>query len=127
MNQKPDPLDNFGRFVMQNLRDRALQHVDGLAQGQWRAPGLQSLQAELAKLDDDERNVVRRCVRAAIDSAVHDFLFALQEHGDGDGSIQVLVYDQNVASLSDGLHGEPYSEDGWQARFSEFGQAPETA
>src|SRR5262245_11631292 len=126
MSQDAELLDEFGRFVMQSLRDRALQHIERLAQGLWRAPGLLPLQAELAGFDDRQRDVVMRCVRSAVDSAVHDFLFALQEQGESHGPIQILVRGRNVAQLSDGLHGEPYSAEGWQARFSEFGETGET-
>lgn len=50
---------------------------------------------------DHGRDVVRRCVRAAMDSAVHDFLFAVRKHGENQGKAQVLFDGQSVAQLSE--------------------------
>ena len=60
-----------------------------------------------------------------IDSAIHDFLFRLQEQADSEHPVHVLVRGVNVIDASDGLHGEPYGRNGWQARFSRFRQAPD--
>lgn len=120
-------LNDFGRFVMENLRDAGLSHYDMLAAGSWKAPGLRRLQEEVAALTDAERAVVRRCVQDALDSAIHDFLFAVQEAHDAGKGISILMDGENVAGLSDGLHGEPFTSDGWQARFSKFGEALQDA
>ena len=45
---------------------------------------------------------------------MHDFLFALQKIDD----IQILVDGQNIVELSDGIHGEAYSDEGWFAKYS---------
>ena len=36
------------------------------------------MQADLRRLTDEQRAIVRRCVIAAVDSSLHNFLFALQ-------------------------------------------------
>jgi len=117
-------LDAFGKLVMVKMRDRALDDFEMMAVGHWKAPSRRKLQGALAKLDAKQKDVVRRTVRAAVDTAIHDFLFALQEAGDAK-EIAVVIGGKDIASLSDGLQGEPFGEDGWQARFSAFGQAPE--
>jgi len=74
-----------------------------------------------------EREIVRRCLVSSIDSAIHAFLFSLQE-GEYEGkSVQVVVAGSDVNELSDGLHGEPYGNEGWISRFSKFGVPPEEA
>ena len=88
---------------------------------------LRCLTHEIARTDDNERNIVRRFVRSVADSAIHDFLAALQEQSDADGWPRIVVDGVDVATTSDGLHGEPFGPDGWQARFSRFGAAPEEA
>jgi hypothetical protein len=120
-------LDTFGEFLVAKFRDAAIDHSDGLLASHWKAPGLQSLQADLRRLTDEQRAVVRRCVIAAVDSGLHDFLFALQEEHDAGGRIAVLVDGRPVAAESDGLHGEPYSAEGWFARFSKHGPHPDPA
>ena len=118
-------LDKFGVFVVNKLRDAAIDHTDGLLACHWKSPGLQALQADLQRFSPDQRAVVRRCVIEAIDSGLHDFLFALHEEHDAGGAIAVVVDGQPVAAQSDGLHGEPYV--GWYARFSKHGPHPDTA
>jgi len=119
--------DELGRFVMANLRDKALDHADLTLKGHWKTPSLQTLQDELARLDDHQRNVARRLVRSVVDAAIHDFLFAIQEQSDVSGWPRILVDGVDVANTSDGLHGEPFGPDGWQAKFSRFGEPPEEA
>ena len=117
-----DPLDKFGTFLMRNLRDRAIDNYDRLAQGQWKAPKLQALQQDLAAMTEDQRRIVRDCVVNALDVGLHDFLFALQERADFENDIQVMVDGKNLAEISDGLQGELFGEDGWLARFSAYGE-----
>lgn len=124
---KKSPLDKFGQFLMQRLRDRAYVHLDGLLDGHWKAPALKKLQRDLRKLDPDQQAILRRALVSSIDSAIHDFLFAIQEVHDDDGSIAIEVDGKNVAALSDGLHGELFTDDGWFARFSAEGKPSEEA
>jgi hypothetical protein len=121
------PLDTFGRFVMEKLRDKAFDTADLTLKGHWKAPRLSKLQKELARLKEEQRDLARRLVRSVVDSAIHDFLFALQEANDLEQSVQIIAHGDNVAAKSDGLQGEPFGDQGWQARFSRYGQAPDEA
>ena len=127
MTNEPEPLDKLGMLVMKGLRDRCLHHFDQLAGGQWRAPALQRLQRDLGSLSEEHRAVARRCLVASVDSAIHDFLFRLQESAETGAEVKLLVDGQDVVALSDGIHGEPFGPDGWQARFSDYGEAPSEA
>jgi hypothetical protein len=51
---------------------------------------------------------------------MHDFLFAVQELSDAGQQFEIRVDGENVASLSDGLHGEIFTEEGWIATYSKF-------
>jgi len=42
----------------------------------------------------------------------------VQEEAEAGNEIQILVDGENIAELSDGLQGESFSEDGWNAKFS---------
>ncbi|MCA9645940.1 MAG: hypothetical protein KC492_34855 [Myxococcales bacterium] len=120
-------LDTFGQFVMSNLRDKAFETADLTLSGHYKAPSLLRLQSELAGLDERTQDIARRLVRWTVDSAIHDFLFALQEQSDADGWPRVVVEDTDVGTLSDGLHGEPFTVDGWQATFSRYGEGSDEA
>jgi hypothetical protein len=125
--KKHDPLAKLGEFVMKNLRDKAIDKAEGLLRAEWKAPSLKPLQAELSKLDANQKALVRRCVVSAIDTGIHDFLFALQERADFENDIELRVDGKNVVELSDGIHGEAFGEDGWMKKFSAHGSPPAEA
>jgi hypothetical protein len=56
----------------------------------------------------------------------HDFLFKLQEQADFGHRIEVRVVGLNIENQGEGLHYEPFGPDGWRARFSRYGEPPET-
>jgi hypothetical protein len=119
-----DSLETFGKFLMINLRDRAIRYCDQLIDCKLKAPSVAHLQTDLQTLTEEQLSIVRRCVVRVTDYAIHDFLFQLQECTGLEDAIQIYVNGINVAEVSDGLHGEPYTEDGWMARYSEFGEPP---
>jgi hypothetical protein len=112
--------DKFGKFIITKMFDEAIGAYDGLARSHWKAPTLQQLQADLAALTPEQRDIVRQCVIEAIGSALHSFLFALGEAHDFGEGIALLVDGVNIVEQSDGLHGEPYGPDGWLAKYSKY-------
>lgn len=114
------PLDKFGQFVMRNLRDRAISQHLKLQAGEWRAPAIQELQAAVVGLPEETRRLLLRCIVDSIDTATHDFLFALQDAHDRKLGVELLVDRANVAEVSDGLQGELHGERGWIQRYSEY-------
>jgi hypothetical protein len=121
-----ETLNAFGRFLMNRLRDPAIDQVDGLLKSHWKAPALSGIQKELAKLSANEKKLVRRVVVTCIDAALHDFLYAVQEKAEKDCDLEIHVNGENVAEISDGLHGEVYGDNGWAAQFSKHGSPPST-
>ncbi len=117
-----NPLDKFGEFFIRNLRDKMLDDLEMLLAGSWKAPAVQNLQERLTAMSDDQRETIREAAEHLITTGMHDFLFALQEDSDTDGSVQVEVDGVDVAQTSDGLHGEIFTENGWIERFSEYPQ-----
>lgn len=117
----PHPaLDKLGRFIIKNLRDKGIDSVERLLDGQWKAPDLLDLQKAVSSLPDREKRLIRACVRESIDTAMHDFLFALGEAFDFEEGITLIVDGKNVAEISDGLQAEPLTKDGWIAKYSKF-------
>jgi hypothetical protein len=112
------PLDVFGKFVIANLRDKAFRHADACLDGKMQTP----LKSRLSTLTAAERELLRAFARAMIDTALHDFLFALSESHESEQPLQVLVAGVDVAAESDGLQGELFGATGWRARFSDYGR-----
>jgi hypothetical protein len=111
-----ETLDKFGEFLMKKYRDKGIFKADGLLSNYWKAPALKEMQDALAELSESQKQLVRKVVEEVLDSAMHDFLFAVTENED----IQIRVDGENVAELSDGLHGESYGENGWIAKYSKY-------
>ncbi|RUT71657.1 hypothetical protein D0817_02950 [Flavobacterium cupreum] len=120
--KEDNKLDQFGKFLVENLRDKGISHAEILLNNKSKAPSRLPLQSELNKLSDLQKDLVKKTVVESIDVAIHDFLFALQELADFDNNIKILVDDENIVQLSDGIHGESYSNDGWNAKYSHFGE-----
>jgi hypothetical protein len=127
MTMSQDNLSIFGELIASKLRDPAMDRFENLRKGNHKAPALQDLQSRLRGLDPETREIARRCVVSAVDSAIHDFLFSLQERGFKNRPIAVLVDGENIADSSDGLHGEIFGKDGWFAKFSAYGESPDVA
>jgi hypothetical protein len=60
-----------------------------------------------------------------VDHALATTLHKLDEANDLDG-LQLLMDGDNVVQLSDGFSAEPYSDQGWYAKFSKFGDSSES-
>jgi hypothetical protein len=114
------PLDEFGSFIVRNLHDSALHRGERLLAGNSRAPTDYQLQSALHTLSSHQRAAVRELLSSSVRTAMHDFLFALQEQADSGDRISVTVRGEDIIAASDGIHGEAYGEDGWFARFSSF-------
>ena len=113
-------LDKFGKFFVQNLRDRMFDDLERLLSGSCKAPKKQKLQGQISGLTDAQKQVLRDLVEELTTAGMHDLLFAIQEEADAGGAFKVLVDGQAVAKLSDGLHGEIYGDTGWIVRFSKY-------
>jgi hypothetical protein len=120
------PLDKFGKFFVENLRDKALEHLEFMFVGWWKAPELQPLQGKLVNLSPDMKIMVREVVEKTLTTAMHDLLFAFQESHDGKTGIEIVIDGKSAGELSDGLHGELFGEDGWIVRYSKFPSKDET-
>ena len=113
-------LDKFGAFIVQNVRDKALEQSKMLFEGRLQAKAIADLQAEIAALPDHQKRLLARVVRDVIDTALHDLLFSLQDAHDRKLGIEVFVDGENVAELSGMLNGEHLGEGGWIERFSQY-------
>jgi hypothetical protein len=117
-------LDKAGRFIMEHLRDRGLEFVERLIAGLCKAPAMAALQDDVKALPAAQQDMIRRCVSASLDGALHDFLFKLSERADLENDIQLVVDGESVATLSDELQNEPYGDEGWIVRFSRHPPGP---
>lgn len=119
-----DNLDKFGRFVVENVRDVAVDSYLMIRSGRAAAQNLQALQNEFASLRPETRRLVDSIVARVLEVQLHDLLFALQDSYDRNLGVAVLVDGVDVAKESGMLHGELYGEGNWIARYSRYPDFP---
>ena len=112
------PLDTFGKLLVENYIDSGLDKFQELTNGKIKAHSLKKLQEQLKLFDDNEIEIIKDLLSEILVSTTHDFLFSIQEN-----DIQIIVDNHNVEKLSDGLHGELFTEDGWIKKFSTHSNA----
>lgn len=115
-----ESLDRFGEFVIENLFDQGISKFQRLSNGEMKTPSLKTLQEELKSFNEKELEIIQKLVIEVMTSSTHDLLFAIQESAELDDGIQIKVNNKNVAELSDGLHGEIFTEKGWIKKYSVF-------
>lgn len=114
-------LEKFGRVLMAEVRDDAIDKYEAIVAGQMRSAPALELSKELLSLNHDQLSLVRKIVLSSIDDVVHNVLWMLEQH---EGEIELNFSDgpnkANLSEISDGLCGEIYGEDGWIARYSKY-------
>jgi len=123
MSENREKLENFGKFLMDNLRDPAILYAEKLLNEEWTSSKLKDLQSSFAQFSEDQKKIILTCVIQSIDNGIHDLLFAFQENYTTHTSdIKIFVDDTNLESISDGLNGEIFGEEGWRAKYSKYGE-----
>lgn len=120
MPTEKEALDYLGEFLMKHHRDRALFTLEKAFAGEWKAESLQNFQAVLRDLSREQRDKLYEGFESMISGVLHDLLFNLQEENNFANRIKLFVDGYDAVKISDGLHGEQYSEDGWIERFSKY-------
>lgn len=115
-------LEKFGEFLTKNLRDNGIEYFDALINGLSRTPDVLLLEDDVKSFYFDQIKIIRKCVVKTIDNAIHDFLSAVQEKTCKEYKITITVNGKDITLISDCLQAEPYSDSGWYARYSKFGE-----
>lgn len=132
-NPESDPVEYFGSFVMREIRDIAIGTMESLLDSEAYLSGCRQLREELGTLSLDQKALVRRATVEAVDSAIHNLLFRLQEDAERRGhpslagfagDIEIKVRGETVPKLGDEMHGRVWNADGWYAKYSKYGEPP---
>jgi hypothetical protein len=108
-------------------RDTVIRQFEHAVEGTHPAIRHQKRHRDLASLTDELRAIVRREVIEGIDGAIHHLLWLFEQHDVNGFDVMFVGTDDDpihqpvsVSDLSDGLGGEPYTEDGWIAGDSRY-------
>lgn len=117
--QKEQILEEFGEVLMKSVREWVISNFErDLAGASKQTPKF------FETLSVEQKDEIRTLVYETIDSTIHHFLFML-EHDTEDDHFD-LIYKENeinclsLRDISDGLGGEPYTEEGWIQKFSKY-------
>jgi len=116
-------LEYFGRVLIAEVRDATIEKYEMIADGTLKSDRASELKEKLALFSDEQEMAVRELVVSAVDDAIHNLLWMLEENADEINltcRVPEAAEKKNVSDLSDGLCGELYSQDGWIARFSAY-------
>ena len=114
-------LDNFGRLLMDKVRDESIERYKSIVDNKIKAPDLIKLAKKIKSLSEDEQSILNELISEVVDNLLFNLLNTLEE----EEKIKLFYYDNqaiahDVVKLSDGLSGELFTEDGWICRYSKY-------
>lgn len=113
-------MEKFGRLVIENCKDETVGRFEWLLNDVGASDLSRALSAKIAAIPEETKDALRDCVIESAMNGVHDFLFALQQSQDFGEGIEVTVDGFDIVQASDGLHGEIFGEEGFDAKFSKY-------
>lgn len=122
MSRREEILDEFGKLLIQELRDTSIDEMNNIINGRSKAPVNIELFKKLENFSSDQISILNEFVVKAIDKELHNTLFMIENYAE---KLSLVYRDENEAGISlteisDGLSGELYTEDGWIERFSKY-------
>ena len=113
-----DELDAFGRLLMQDVRDRAIREMFGQLRDRGAGPLPDKL---LQRVSPADLPAVRNLIVKAVDQSIGNYLWLMYDMDNGDQRFAMFGQSgTSLASVSDGIHTEPWVAGGWIEKYSEF-------
>ena len=112
-------LDEFGMWLMQNVRDDSIESWRMILSGFMKGESSIQTRAKLDAISPAARAAVSAVLPEIVDTVLHHLLWSLEQSDE----ITVGVHSggqstSDLKTVSDGLAGEVFTEEGWIARFS---------
>lgn len=119
MDKHKEALDFFGKVLMEQVRDEAIEDWERILGGKMKDEESQQLFNEVQSLRSEQLQFILKLIPEVVDRTLHHFLWTLEQ--EEEVNIVITLEEENPINLrenSDGLAGELYTEDGWISRFS---------
>ena len=114
-------LDLFGEEFIKVCRDRSINEYLKLKSGDMKSDQAKYIHGLIAPFSSSDKEKIDKIAMEMINRVVHNFMRLFDESNDFAITKKNKVDpDDDLASLSDGLAGELYGENGWIAKYSEF-------
>ena len=109
-------ISKLGHLLMTEVRDLTIEKYEDIAKGKIKSQVGIELNKKLILFNDEQKQIISSLIKYSIDETLHNFLHMIEQNDD----VDILVDKENVKTISDGLCGELYSEDGWVNRYSNY-------
>ena len=124
-NEKQELLDQFGKRVIEHVRDTSLNISMNIATGKTANPIQRKQYSSLSKLSDKEKELVCDLLSETITDTIYNFLDMFESYSD-----EMKLYisnssgEYNMCDVSEKMGGEITfeDEDGWIPKFSKVGR-----
>lgn len=107
-------LEEFGKTLISDVRDRTIRNIDSIVIGKMKDYSSQEMYKKISCMDINQKELINQLISMTVDFTLHNFLEMFESHED----IQLIINNQNLNLLSDGLAGELYTEDGWIQKYT---------
>jgi len=109
-----DRLDDFGKMLMDRVRDDTISSVDQMLDGTMKGITAQNIQEKIKAFDKEQMETVEWLIPQVVDLCLHNMLWMVEQEEE----ITLLYQGAELREESDGLSGELYTEDGWIQKYS---------
>jgi DNA repair protein RadC len=120
MTSKDSPLDQFGKELVEEIRDKSIEDLFEVISGKINAPILLELHKKIYSDDISQTESFKLLTIKCVDTVLHNFLWMLEQHEELDLIVNKKNRVISLKSISDGLPGELPTDDGWIGRFSKY-------
>lgn len=107
-------LDNFGKILISDVRDRTIDDIDRCIFGKYRSENAIRLSNEYLLLDKNSKSFVDKIIPFIVDYSLNNLLEMFEQNED----LELKLNGKNLVEESDGFAGELYTEDGWIQKYT---------
>lgn len=118
---KADMLRQFGRVLINDVRDRSIDMNQKLISGELKGVRAAQIAEKLGDLSSEQIRQFCEIMPFLVDTTLHNLLEAIEEQGSFEVKADFGAEGEvNLSNESDGLSGELYGRRGWISLFSKF-------
>lgn len=112
-------LEDFGKSLMQNVRDYAAEEYLKMKSGQMKSERSKEMTKAINSFNQDQIEKLDFVVGRMIDNVIHKVLFNFETSDNFTIAAKENIDEvHDIVAYSDGICGELYLEDGWYQMFS---------
>ncbi len=92
--------DSFGKMLMKNVRDKVIEGMQEVMDGNVKAPSLVKLFKKIEDCSDEQKDAIKMLLKEAVDECLFEFMVMLDENPE---TVNLVIYNGQENSV---LHDE---------------------